>query len=404
VRFFKHLTFMPKKKIAQPIPEVLNDVTSFVPVIGKNKDKILSKNETDFNKKIKRIESLKAELSQINVQIDGARQRIITDLFPLIAQVKEKQKKYLLLLDAAYESGFFKKKDRETLMEHILEICDSMVQGQAMPEEEASEDDEIVKIKNKYDTLFYSAEEKEMIDNTAKEMLGKLFGIDIDLDELRQDPEGYFERKQKSIEEEANSSQEQYANRKKTKKQLEKEQKLDEDKKTLAKDIRTIYTALAKELHPDLEKDEQERLRKTEMMKRVTVAYENNDLFELLRLQLEYQIQHERIESLVEEQLKRYNQLLQTQINELESAKREIIGWGSPIAPIYQKFCGKSPQMADRAFRQEKAGIQQAIDELQDSINRHTDYNELKEYLKQVRKEQKQRDSEFDFGSFSKGW
>jgi hypothetical protein len=395
---------MPKKKIAQPIPEVLNDVTSFVPVIGKNKDKILSKNETDFNKKIKRIESLKAELSQINVQIDGARQRIITDLFPLIAQVKEKQKKYLLLLDAAYESGFFKKKDRETLMEHILEICDSMVQGQAMPEEEASEDDEIVKIKNKYDTLFYSAEEKEMIDNTAKEMLGKLFGIDIDLDELRQDPEGYFERKQKSIEEEANSSQEQYANRKKTKKQLEKEQKLDEDKKTLAKDIRTIYTALAKELHPDLEKDEQERLRKTEMMKRVTVAYENNDLFELLRLQLEYQIQHERIESLVEEQLKRYNQLLQTQINELESAKREIIGWGSPIAPIYQKFCGKSPQMADRAFRQEKAGIQQAIDELQDSINRHTDYNELKEYLKQLRKEQKQRDSEFDFGSFSKGW
>lgn len=404
MRFFKHLTFMPKKKIAQTIPEVLNDSTAFVPVIGKNKEKVLSKNEADFNKKIKRIESLKAELSQINVQIDGARQRIISDLFPMIAQVKEKQKKYILLLDAAYESGFFKKKDGETLMEHILELCDSLLSRQEMSGEEASEDDEIMKIKEKYDTLFYSAEEKEIMDETTKEMFSKLFGIDIDLDEMQKDPEGYFEKKQKSIDEEQNNFREQQQNRKKTKKQLEKEQKLDEEKKTLAKDIRTIYTTLAKELHPDLEKDEQERLRKTEMMKRVTVAYENNDLFELLRLQLEYQIQHERIESLVEEQLSRYNQLLQTQINELESAKREIIGWGSPIAPIYQKFCGKSPQMADRAFRQEKAGIQQAINELQNSINKHSDYHELKEHLKQVRKEYKQRDRAFDFGSFSNNW
>ncbi len=400
MRFFKYLTFMPKKKIAQIIPEVPNDVTSFVPVIGKNKEKILSKNEEDFNKKIKRIESLKAELNQINVQIDGARQRIVSDLFPMIAQIKEKQKKYILILDAAYESGFFKKKDGETLMEHILELCNDLLSREEMPEDENAEDEEIVKIKNKYDTLFYSEGEKEMIDQTAKEMLSKLFGIDIDLDEMKKDPEGYLERKQKSIEEEQNTFREQQQNRKKTKKQLEKEQKIDEDKKVLAKDIRTIYTALAKELHPDLEKDEQERLRKTEMMKRVTVAYEKNDLFELLRLQLEYQIQHERIESLVEEQLSRYNQLLQTQINELENAKREIIGWGSPIAAIYQKFCGKSPQMADRAFRQEKAIAQQALDELQDSINRHTDYHELKEHLKQVRKELKQKGRELDFGGF----
>lgn len=393
---------MPKKKIAQTVPEVPNDSISFVPVIGKNKEKILSKNEADFNKKIKRIESLKAELSQINAQVDGARQRIISDVIPMIAQVEEKQKKYVLLLDAAYESGFFKKKDGETLMEHILELCNSLLSKQKASGEEVSEDDEVVKIKNKYDTLFYSAEEKEMIDEVTKEMLSKLF--DIDLDEMKKDPEGYFEQKQKSIDEEQHNFREQQQNRKKTKKQLEKEQKLDEEKKTLTKDIRTIYTTLAKELHPDLEKDEQERLRKTEMMKRVTVAYENNDLFELLKLQLEYQIQHERIESLVEEQLSRYNQLLQTQINELESKKREIIGWGSPIAPIYQKFCGKSPQMADRAFQQEIARIKQAINELQDSINRHSDYHELKEHLKQVRKEYKQRDRAFDFGGFPNGW
>ena len=101
MRFSKHLTFMPKKKIVQTIPEVPNAPISFVPVIGKNKEKILSKNEADFNKKIKRIESLKAELSQINVQIDDARQRIISDLFPMIAQVKEKQKESLPNMECA---------------------------------------------------------------------------------------------------------------------------------------------------------------------------------------------------------------------------------------------------------------------------------------------------------------
>ena len=41
---------------------------------------------------------------------------------------------------------------------------------------------------------------------------------------------------------------------------------------------------LVKALHPDREPDEAEKLRKTELLKQVTTAYQANELLTLLRL------------------------------------------------------------------------------------------------------------------------
>lgn len=397
---------MPRKKVTSTTPaQSGNNVgvnQSFVPAIGKSKEKILSKHEADFNKKIKRIESLKKEITSIKEQIENIRLRVVSDIFPLMEKIKEKQKKYVLILDKAYESGFFKKRDSETLMKHILELCEHILaKPEFVDEEKIAEDEQVEQLKEKYETLMFTQEEKEMIDDTAKEMIRTMFGIDIDLDEMRKNPQAYFQKKQQEMEEgQQGAWGSKQDNRKKTKKQIEKEQKQAEEKKLLNKDIRTIYTSLAKELHPDLEQDEAERHRKTEMMKRVTAAYEANDLFELLRLQLEYQIQHEHIESLMEDQLKRYNQFLQEQIRELENEKFSIIGWGSPTGMIYEKYCRPTPQATDRIFKQEKTELQHIVDSLQNSINTHTDYKILKEFLKELRQEYKQREKEFPFGGF----
>ncbi|SFF51394.1 hypothetical protein [Thermoflexibacter ruber] len=397
---------MPRKKATSTTPSQLEnnvDVNqSSVPVIGKSKEKILSKHEADFNKKIKRIESLKKEITSIKEQIANIRLRVVSDIFPLREKIKEKQKKYVLILDKAYESGFFKKRDSETLIQHILELCEHILaKPEFVDEEKITEDEQVEQLKEKYETLMFTQEEKEIIDDTAKEIIRTMFGIDIDLDEMRKNPQAYFQKKQQEMEEgQQDAWGNRQGNRKKTKKQIEKEQQQAEEKKLLSKDIRTIYTSLAKELHPDLEQDEAERHRKTEMMKRVTAAYEANDLFELLRLQLEYQIQHEHIESLMEDQLKRYNQLLQEQIRELENERFSIIGWGSPTGMIYEKYCRPTPQATDRIFKQEKTELQHIIDSLQDSINAHTDYKILKEFLKELRQEYKQREKEFPFGGF----
>lgn len=397
---------MPRKKSTSTTPSQSDSNVkinpSFVPTIGKNKEKILTKHEADFNKKIKRIEHLKKEIASIKEQIEKVRLRVISDIFPLMEKIKEKQKKYVFLLDTAYESGFFKKRDTETLMQHILELCEQILaKPDFVDEEKIAEYEQVERLKEKYETLMFTEEEKQIIDETAKEMISAMLGIDINLDEMRKNPQAYFQKKQQELEEgQQGAWGNAQRNRKKTKKQIEKEQKQAEEKKMLSKDIRTIYTSLAKELHPDLEQDEAERHRKTEMMKRVTAAYEANDLFELLRLQLEYQIQHEHIESLMEDQLKRYNQLLQEQIRELENEKWSIIGWGSPTGMLYEKYCRPTPQATDKVFKQEEAKLQYVIESLQDSVNTHTDYKILKEFLKELRQEYKQREKEFPFAGF----
>ncbi len=396
---------MPRKKSTSAPSrqeKVIEESPSTMPVIGKNKEKVLSKHEADFNKKIKRIENLKKEIANIKEQLVAIRQKMISEILPMMEKIKEKQKQYVFILDEAYQSGFFKKRDSETLAQHILDLCDNILsKPEFVDEEKIEEEQQIEQLKKKYEALVFTEEESELIDNAAKEMMSAMFGIDIDLDEMRKNPREYFAKKQKELEEKQQNAWESgQGSRKKTKKQIEKEQKQAEEKKMLNKDIRSIYTSLAKELHPDLEQDETERQRKTEMMKRVTAAYEANDLFELLRLQLEYQIQHEHVESLMEDQIKRYNQLLQEQICELENEKFSIIGWGSPTGLIYEKYCRPTPQATDRIFKQEKAELQHIIYSLEDSIHTHTDYKTLKEFLKELRQEYKRREKEMTFENF----
>lgn len=54
------------------------------------------------------------------------------------------------------------------------------------------------------------------------------------------------------------------------------------------KSIRGIYLELVKELHPDKEADETQRLLKEERMKQLTKAYQEKDLASLLRMQINW--------------------------------------------------------------------------------------------------------------------
>ena len=82
---------------------------------------------------------------------------------------------------------------------------------------------------------------------------------------------------------------------------------------------------LVKAFHPDLETDEAEKLRKTEIMQKVTQTYQENNLLELLKLQIEFErIDQDHLENLGKEQLTYYNLVLKEQVEELEKEKLEI--------------------------------------------------------------------------------
>lgn len=88
--------------------------------------------------------------------------------------------------------------------------------------------------------------------------------------------------------------------------------------------VRAVFRKLASRLHPDREQDPQARVRKTEWMQRANVAYAADDLFALLALQWEVeQLDAQRLATMGDDHLQRYNMVLQEQLQELLQATRD---------------------------------------------------------------------------------
>ncbi|HTG73590.1 MAG TPA: hypothetical protein VMB70_07465, partial [Terriglobia bacterium] len=90
--------------------------------------------------------------------------------------------------------------------------------------------------------------------------------------------------------------------------------------------IATIYKQLARVLHPDLERDRDRQKQKIELMQELTVAFRENDLHTLLRLEMQW-IEKEGgdVERLTEEKLDVYNEFLTRQVEGLEQRLRDLI-------------------------------------------------------------------------------
>ena len=83
---------------------------------------------------------------------------------------------------------------------------------------------------------------------------------------------------------------------------------------------------MAKVLHPDTESDPAEKLLKEELMKKLTVAYQEKDLPTLLKLEMEWVgAECHDVDKLSDEKLKLYISSLKDQVNELEDEKYSIL-------------------------------------------------------------------------------
>jgi hypothetical protein len=176
---------------------------------------------------------------------------------------------------------------------------------------------------------------------SAMESMFSDFGVEIDLsdlkpnmspDEMASKSAEIAERIQRKAQEAQDESSR--SERSKSKRQLQQEERMRQVEEARKKTIASIYKQLAKALHPDLELDEARRQRKVLLMQELTLAYRNNDLHTLLRLELEW-IQREEgdLERLTEDKLAIYNQVLNGQAFELE---REIAAL--PLHPRYQRI------------------------------------------------------------------
>ena len=345
-------------------------------IIGKQTAKTLSILQQTFNRLSQKIEKLKDALQNKTKILDECLMFYGTAIHPLEQEMLILQKEAAKLLYKFYMNkklvvGNLGNKKRQILKEIIITQLDNILcSDENEPDEE---------IKNIYQNIFgvsYEAAAKDDFSEIINEMESTFanMGLDIDLSDIdiKSGEEDIF-RKIKEIEEKAKkeleNEQAKQAVKKKTKKQLEKELKEQQIEEARNRNISSIYKQLAKVLHPDLEQDAAIKIEKESLMKQLTAAYETHDLHTLLRLEIQWiHKENSHLETLSENKLEIYIQLLKEQIKELEEEYYMLSHHPRylPLNDFYHEFSLPNIQI----LTSKKNQIKETIGSLNNSIQR----------------------------------
>ncbi len=128
----------------------------------------------------------------------------------------------------------------------------------------------------------------------------------------------------------------------KLKRQQEKQAKAS---RLVNQSLKTVYLKIAAIIHPDRELDESKKVEKTELLQRANEAYEQEDLFFLLKFQLEVeQNKNSSNKGLSAEQVKFYQQSLEAQSQALKMQIQELIDslvWSNKAKILVKKSKGQ---------------------------------------------------------------
>jgi hypothetical protein len=287
------------------------------------KHKRLSKNQITFNRLIKNVERLQKEILTETEKLDKLLLLYNEKLPTLEKGVAECQIKIAKKIASTTKTIKYGKRQLENIGVVIVELLDNAFEV-VEPDEEAE------KLYDAYAEESYQEEKNFQIDQmreAMEEMLRQKMGIDVDFSDLDDSPESFARLQQKIQEELSNKkAEEPKKEKKKTKKQLEKELQQAQEEAMKLKSVRSIYISLAKVLHPDTESDPADKLLKEELMKKLTVAYQEKDLPTLLKLEMEWvAAEYHDVDKLSDEKLKLYISSLKDQVNELEDEKYTIL-------------------------------------------------------------------------------
>lgn len=311
-------------------------------IVGKKEKSALTHNHRTFNRLIKTLKDLQLEQEATNRDLDIALQFYYTDIKPDEAVLLQCGMERIKIAYQFYKAPQkFSKNELKTfkiwLAEEVSQFC-KMHEPHELPDEIK----EIFKELNGTDYKDIFTEESEEVRNRIQEEF-KEAGIDVDLSDIDvNDPQEEIMRKVFLKLGQAKSEQQESGRQaKKTKKQLEKELKEQQFEETQAKSLNSIYKQLARVLHPDLEQNLEQRAWKEELMKKLTTAYKNHDLYSLLAIEMEW-MNHSagKMQSQNDEELKTYNTILRDQAKELQIAI-DMLAMHPRYMPIQRFYNGK---------------------------------------------------------------
>ena len=296
----------------------------------------LTKAQQTFNRLIKRIEGLRSKIESETRRLDYLLAYYGKHLHPRLQRQTELRKTLARTLATFLDNKRLKgKKARSTLCDLIADQLDAIA-----AEEGSLFDDDLRALFQRISGEDFEEVAREEFEQTRQKMESMFneFGIDIDLSDMRPGMSDdalaakAAELKTRLQEEMEKNQSFTPPPRGKTARQLEKEKREKLAEELRKKTVATIYKQLARVLHPDLELDPERKRQKEALMQELTVAYSNNDMHTLLRLEMEWIHREEgEIDRLTEEKLAVYSQTLKEQVQDLERELREL-----PCHPRYQ--------------------------------------------------------------------
>ncbi|WP_020559501.1 hypothetical protein [Thiofilum flexile] len=347
-----------------------------------------------FNTTMKRIDKQKQLLAQWQESLPRYRQELIETMQPLKAAFTAQQEQLMLRLDEAYKTQKLTKIQQDKISYIITSISEQLI--------EIYERDDLKPYYNFYANADYDQEEEEAkaaYYAQVKESIKEDLGLEIDPENMN--PETFAEIRERinAKQEEAFAAEEaKRSKRKKTAKQLAKEEREQQEAQALSQSIQSIYRQLVGALHPDREPDETERLRKTELMQQVTVAYDNKDLLKLLELQLAIeQIDQAHINNLNEERLKYFNKILQDQLYELE---QEVFVYQQEAYELTQGMgilFGTQPSDMPRLINRQVESFKKQLANLKLNVEAVQELRSLKAWLNEYKIPRPMQYIEIDF-------
>ena len=360
------------------------------PAISANNDakKSQSRLQLKYEKLLGEIEAQQLYNTNLQSGLQKAQAKLAAELVPLAQQNNTLQRKLLLVIDSTADRLGVGKYNREWLDIYMTESSEFLLRIFGY------QDKELATLLHKYGDISADDIVKDYEDQAMSEKFSQLYGFDIDIKEmLEKGEDNYFaehrhrfnEANQNNPDEtaEQDAPQEPKPNSKAAKKA--------EDDKLLNRDARSVYMRLIKKYHPDLERDEAKRNIYTEIVKEVTKAYQENDFFTLLKLQIKYLDDNEtEATKIADDMLKRYNKILQRQLNEL---KQWIYMQHHTSGDIIEDYIDKNGNFSPQKFATRRNHLKKRNDaikmEIEASSKRPKTW--FKDYLRFIKEIQQQQ-------------
>lgn len=363
--------------------------------------KPLTKEQERFNKISQRIQKLEKQLPVKEQQLNNLLAQYNKQIPPLIEQKLRLYIEIAHILDQKANATNFSKR----LIEYVNELVLFLLE-EAFTEIEPNEVD--IALYDKYSEYsFKEMQEQEMNKMKAyfNDFVKERFNVDIDLTDVNMEDPAERARIMSELQDEMRKNEtneipesSRAKERKKTKKQLEKELQEKHRVELQSKSIKSIYISLSKALHPDTETDVEMKMEKEELMKKVTVAYQEKNFPLLLQLEAEWVNKTEQsINQLSDDKLKIYNSILHERENELKEELYMLEH--NPKFRFIHRFVHMHPSSALKALIYEAEKFKfdlQLIEENKVNIQGLTKKGELTEYISDMYNHLIADDDDFD--------